>query len=202
MKIKLSLLLILLIPTLSFSQTFVNEEIKMSATYSAEDSDLRDILSFEKIDYFKINFTGKKLIGKNYSLIVKEIWDGNITNSDTLINTSIDERLNRLSNDTLSFKIVGKKTLQGQLKLLLIFQKFRITKEYKATLSNDYSLRVIGDKMRIEPNKLFYALAYILPYEKDGWKYWCAVDSSGEECEKWGKEFGIKHYLVFEMKFE
>jgi len=31
---------------------------------------------------------------------------------------------------------------------------------------------------------------------------WCAVENSGKETENWGKEFGIKHYLVFEMIFE
>jgi len=56
--------------------------------------------------------------------------------------------------------------------------------------------------MEIEPGKEFYALAYILPYEKDGWKMYCAVDSSGKDVESWGKEFAIEHYLVFEMKFE
>ena len=29
-----------------------------------------------------------------------------------------------------------------------------------------------------------------------------AVDNSGKNIDTWGKEFGIKHYLVFEMKFE
>jgi hypothetical protein len=48
----------------------------------------------------------------------------------------------------------------------------------------------------------FYLLAYILPYEKDGTKYWCAVESSGKDIENWGKEFNIEHYLVFEMLFE
>ncbi|MEO1033787.1 MAG: hypothetical protein AAFX55_20560 [Bacteroidota bacterium] len=84
---------------------------------------------------------------------------------------------------------------------MFIFQQFRFSRAYKATKSNDYSLRALGNKMNIEPNKMFYALAYILPYEKDGWKYWCAVDSSGEDVINWGEKFGIKHYLVFEMKF-
>ena len=44
-------------------------------------------------------------------------------------------------------------------------------------------------------------LPNILPYEKDGFKYFCAVDNSGIDVENWGKEFGIEHYIIFEMKF-
>lgn len=55
---------------------------------------------------------------------------------------------------------------------------------------------------KIEYGKKFYLLAYILPYENEGTKYWCAVENSGKDIENWGKEFGIKHYLVFEMIFE
>ena len=41
----------------------------------------------------------------------------------------------------------------------------------------------------------------LLPYEKDGYKQYCAVESSDIEIESWGKEFGIKHYILFEMNF-
>ncbi|MEO1033786.1 MAG: hypothetical protein AAFX55_20555 [Bacteroidota bacterium] len=81
----------------------------MTAEYSSKNSDLRDILSFEKIDFFRINFTGTELVGKDYSLIAKEIWNGKVSNIDTLVNTSINQRLSKLSKDTLSFKVIAKK---------------------------------------------------------------------------------------------
>lgn len=36
---------------------------------------------------------------------------------------------------------------------------------------------------------------------KGDYKYWCAVEDSGKNVENWGTEFGIKHYVIFEMKF-
>ncbi|WP_422104179.1 hypothetical protein [Winogradskyella sp.] len=87
------------------------------------------------------------------------------------------------------------------LEKIIRLLRIRFSRAYKAIKSNDYSLKAIGNKMNIEPNKTFYALDYILPYEKDGWKYWCVADSSGEDVINWGEKFGIKHYLVFEMKF-
>ena len=83
-----------------------------------------------------------------------------------------------------------------------MFDRFEIEKEYKSINSKDYSLRDFGTYFPIIPGKPFYAFAYILPYEdKEGNKYWCAVESSGKDIETWGKEFGIKHYILFEMNF-
>ncbi|RZJ68151.1 MAG: hypothetical protein EOO45_15010 [Flavobacterium sp.] len=67
--------------------------------------------------------------------------------------------------------------------------------------SDDYSLRILERESNIEPGKPFYAFSYILPYEKDGFKYYCAVEGSGKDVEKWGTEFDIEHYILFEMTF-
>jgi len=66
-------------------------------------------------------------------------------------------------------------------------------------------LRNLADEsnLKIDYDKEFYLLAYILPYEReDGSKSWCEVGTSGKDVENWGKKFGIKHYLLFEMKFK
>jgi len=192
----------LLSAILAFGQVDDESGIKMISDYSSDNSEIRDILSFEKIDYYKLKFVGSKLIGKDYSLIVKEIWNGEIKKTDTLVNTAKHERMEKLSFDTLNLKVIAKKTPDDKLKMNFRFSRFGIERKFDAIDSDDYSLRDIGTKMEIEPGKEFYALAYILPYEKDGWKMYCAVDSSGKDVESWGKEFAIEHYLVFEMKFE
>jgi hypothetical protein len=105
-------------------------------------------------------------------------------------------------SDTLNLKVITKRTDEPKLKLWFRFPKFGINKKYDATMSDDYSLRDTGISENIEYGKNFFAFTYILPYEKDGFKMWCAVDNSGKDVENWGKEFGIKHYVIFEMKFE
>ena len=59
----------------------------------------------------------------------------------------------------------------------------------------------------IEIGKKSYLLVYMLPYETEIenvgiMQQYCAVENSGKEIETWGKEFGIKHYLIFEIKFD
>ena len=97
---------------------------------------------------------------------------------------------------------MAKKATENQVKVAFNFKQFGNSKMYDATKSFDYSFRLIGDKVKIQLGKVFPLFAYILPYEKDGWKLYCAVDSSGKEVEKWGEEFGIAHYIIYEMIFE
>ncbi len=196
------ILILSFIPFLTYSQTEVKSQIKMTTTYGSENLELQDILTFQNIDYFKVLFTGKELKGKHFGLIVKKLWDGRTTETDTIINTAKLQGMAPILSDSLKFKVTAQKIGNDKLKVLFRFPQFVNERLYEATNSYDYSLRDIGTKMEIRIGKEFPAFAYILPYEKDGWKMWCAVDSSGKDVENWGKEFGIKHYLIFEMKFE
>lgn len=197
------ILILTLLPMLTFAQMKEkNIGIKMTTEYGSENQEFQDILTFMKIDYYKTKFVGAELKGKNYSLIVKEIWDGKVKTIDTIVNTSNDKYLKPIDSDTLSLKVTAKKTSEKKLKVNFRFPQFGNERTYEATESDDYSLRDVGINVKIEIGKPFYAFAYILPYEKDGYKFWCAVESSGKNIENWGQEFGIKHYLIFEMKFE
>jgi hypothetical protein len=154
----------------------------------------------------KLSFSGKDLVDKSYRLSVKEIWDGKIK-TDTIVTDSetIPFEQFRTINDTIfNLKIISKLTEESKLKMTFKFPNFSLTKNYDAIESNDYSLRNVAETSATDINygEKFYLLAYILPYEKDGGKYWCAVESSGKDIENWGKEFGMKHYLVFEMEFK
>jgi len=188
--------ILILTSIISFSQ-----DIKMT-TESVKNKELQDLLSFENIDYFNITFSGKSLIGKDYLLISKEIWNGVITKTDTVLNSSKNNFITKIEKDSFSYKVISKKTVDNFLKMKFIFPQFGITAKYRAIDSEDYSLRDFGTGLNIKVGQNFYALAYILPYEKDGRKEWCAVENSGIDIENWGKEFGIEHYLIFEMKFE
>jgi hypothetical protein len=181
--------------------------LKMETQYSSENEDLRDVLSFEGIDYMKLKFTGKELVGKSYKLTVKEIWDGEIVSDTTVINSkSIGiEEFQTLNDSIFKIKIISKLTSDNKLKMTFHLPQFRITKKFDAIESEDYSLRNLADESNLEIgyNEKFYLLGYILPYEReDGSKSWCDVGTAGDSIEEWGKKFGIKHYLLFEMIFE
>lgn len=198
---KLTFILVML-PLITFGQLKLEGGIKMTTEYGSKNPEIHDILTFDGIDYYKVQFIGEELKGKHFSLITKKLWDGKITEIDTIVNSAKMTGMPPIQSDTLKFKVTAKKFTENKLKVFFRFERFGNERMYDATESFDYSLRDTGKQMEIEIGKPFPAFAYILPYEKDGWKMWCAVDSSGKDVESWGKEFGIKHYLIFEMLFE
>lgn len=189
--------------TLQFTGTLaqrqVQNAIKMTSTM-IENPDMADLLLFQDIEFHKIQFRGATLIGKHYAIVAKEIWNGEVKRADTIINTR-RKGMKVLDADSLNFKVVGTKTAENKLKVMFFFSEFGIQRQFDATPSADYSLRSLHRGLAIEPGTQFYALAYILPYEADGYKMYCAVDTSGKDVESWGREFGIPHYLIFEMSF-
>lgn len=199
-------IVLFLISLVSFSQTGKNNEIVMTSDYSSDNSEIRDLLQFEGIQYLKLSFRGKELADKSYHLTVKEIWDGEIKTDSTIMNSKTIQfaQLQKINDTVFNLKIISKLTDDNKLKMTFKFPRFSVTRKFDAIQSEDYSLRNVAEAggTEIKYGEKFYLLAYILPYEKDGGKYWCAVESSGKDIENWGKEFGIKHYLVFEMKFE
>ena len=181
--------------------------LKLISKYSADNPEFQDILQFEGIDYWKLKFVGKELKDKSYHLTVKEIWDGKVLSDTTVVNSAEIgvEQLKKVNDTTLTISVISKHTNENKLKMTFKFPRFRVSKEFDAIDSDEYSLRSIAEESKLEIgyNKKFYLLAYILPYEReDGSKSWCEVGTSGKDIENWGKKFGIKHYLLFEIKFE
>jgi hypothetical protein len=181
-------------------------DLKMTTDYGSDNVEINDLLSFNGIDYMKVDFSGKALKGKRYHITVKEIWNGKVVSDTTVLDSKNLglKQFETLNDSLLSMRIIAKHT-DGKLRVKFKFPRFSVTKDYDATASEDYSLRNLADESNLEIgyNEKFYFLAYILPYEReDGSKSWCDVGTSGATIEKWGEKFGIKHYLLFEMKFE
>lgn len=197
---------VLLLSQLSFGQKADNG-LKMISDYSSDNPEISDILEFEGIQYLKLKFSGKDLKNKSYHLTVKEIWDGKIVRDTTVFDSKTIgiEEFEKVNDTVLQMKVISKLTSKNKLKMSFKFPRFSVNHQFDAIETDDYSLRNIAQesKMEIGYGKKFYLLAYILPYErKDGSKSWCDVGSSGKDIEKWGEKFGIKHYLLFEMKFD
>jgi len=174
--------------------------IKMYVDYP-QNQELQDVLSFENIDYRILTFVSNSLNGKSFSIIAKEIWNGEIKNERVIIDSE-KNNLPPLNSDTLKITVISKKFTEDQIKMEFKFPWLGITSTFNATKSNTYSLRTIGTNFNIVPNEKFYVLAYILPYQKDNYQMYCAVENSGFDVESWGKKFNLEHYIVFEMIFE
>jgi len=185
----------------------VTTDLKMTTEYSSDNYELSDILNFEGIDYMKINFNGENLKGKSYKITVKEIWNGKVKSESVVLdskNLGVSD-FETLKTPEFKMRVVAKHTDDDKLKMQFKFPRFNINKEYDAIKSDQYSLRNIADESNlvVKYNEEFYLLAYILPYKReDGSSSWCQVGTAGKDIENWGKKFGIKHYLLFEMKFD
>ena len=205
MKNCILILTILIASTLSYGQES-NSGIVLTTDRTVDNSDIRRLLKFEGIKFLKMSFHGDELVNKSYRITIKEIWDGEIKSESDVINSTASpfEKYKRINDTIFTIDIISKLTLENKLKMSFHFPGFITERQFDAIESDKYSLvnLVEANKTTIEPGKKFYFLAYFLPYEKDGNTYWCKVENSGKEIEKWGKEFGIKHYLVFEMIFE
>jgi hypothetical protein len=182
-------------------QESTDADIKMISEYGSNNFEVTNILQFQNIDYFRVKFVGRRLKGKYFMMYCKEMWDGKLKNIDTLINSKRNKRVGQIQGDTLSLTAFGNR-VESKLKLFFRFPMVGLNKKYDAIVSDDYSLRDIGTDIKIKTNVAFPAFAYILPYEEGKWKMYCAVADSGEKVEDWGKKFKIKHYLIFEMRFE
>ncbi len=198
---KILTIILILVSSFIFGQTEKKGDILMTS-HSSNNPEIKDILELEGIQYLNVKFEGKDLADKSFRLIVKEIWDGKIKSDSTIVNL---KRINKKINSSiLNLKVISKLTSDNKLKMILKFPKFFVIEKKFDAISGDYRLWNVAEvnKTKIEYGKKFYLLAYILPYNKNGVKSWCAVARSGKDIESWGKEFGIKHYLVFEMIFE
>ena len=193
---------------ISVSQLFGQSDssgIMMISELGSKNTELDNLMSFQGIDYYNVKFVGKGLKQKYFSVLAKEIWDGKIKNIDTIINSKTNSKMSAIGYDTLLLKLFGSKTENNKLKLFFRFPMVGITRKYKATSSKDYFLSDIGSdvlRVKIENNKYFPAFVYMLPYLEGDWKNYCGVKQSGVSVYDWGKEFKIKHYIIFEMKFE
>jgi len=202
----LSMLVLLLISSAAFAQK-TTSGLKMTSTYGSENVELLDLLRFEGVDLYHIKFSGDDLKGKSYKITVKEFWSGKLKSEKVVIDTKdlVDAGLDKINDTTLKMKVISKTTGQGKIKISFIFDRFSNTKEYTALKSDEYSLRNLADesKLPIAYGTKFYLMALILPYQReDGSKSWCEVGTNGKDIESWGKKYGVKHYLLFEMELE
>ena len=172
-----------------------------------ESQELIDFFRLEGIQYIKLSFTGNELKDKTYQMSVKEIWDGEIKMESDIIDSRRMPFEKTLGDTILNIRIISKLTSENKLRMDFHFPGFSTQRNFDATSSNIYSLRSAMETDTIEIGKKSYLLVYMLPYETEIenvgiMQQYCAVENSGKEIETWGKEFGIKHYLIFEIKFD
>ena len=101
---------------------------------------LNDIFQFEGIQYLKLEFEGKKVIGKRFEIKAKEIWNGEIKEISTVYESPVLNENFFFKGDTslLPIRVIAKHANDSILKVLFRFPKIGVPKEYKAIDSDRY----------------------------------------------------------------
>lgn len=183
-----------------FGQSLDSLNLKFDHVTSKE---LLEFYRFEDIQYYKIGISGNKIKDKFFLMTRDEYWNNELKSSDTIANTKIMQRENGV--DTLRMSVMAKKTHSDTVKFHFNFPGFTAVKHFRTTENNNYSLRNINlnKSQAFVRNEPINVLVYSLPYEDPnmpGYLLYCELSREGIPPEKWGEEFGVKHYIVFKFK--
>lgn len=185
--------------------TAQQKEINLQAIYGSKNKDIHQLLRFEGIETVELKFSGKQLIGKEYTILIKEFSNGNLSKVDTLISSKKDQYLEPIDSSFFKFKFYVKTQLNNTIKMTSIFDRFSITKIYDIKKpKNSYALHSFlkgSAPLEIRSGKPTYVLGYFLPYidKKSGWKKYCDVSGSKHNPEDWGKVFSIPNYFLVQV---
>lgn len=199
--IKLLKIAFIVLAVTATTQAQITKGDTLTMSVSFPELDMYRLLNFQDINYYKIKITGKNLKDKKYYMVSKEFTDGKLSKTDTLFNTAKQTYIRAMESDTLSFFIMSQQNIEKDIKLQLGFDGYSNIKKFKNLSTSDYELMNVGSLFTMQIGKPFYAFAYIQPYINGSTQYYCAPAKSGKDIEKWGKEFNIPHYILFEMNF-
>lgn len=203
MKTKIIFSLILLSSLFCSAQ----KTIDLTTQYGPKDKNIYEAFRFQGIEVINLRFSGENLKNKDYTILLKELNNGVLSNIDTLISTKKDPYLQLIDSDSFKFNFYVKTQLDNTIKMSAIFDGFSVTKNYQIKKpKDDYALHdfLNGSKpLQIEIGKPTYILGYFLPYidKKTGWKKYCDVVGSKQKPDDWGKTFNIPNYFLIEILF-
>ncbi len=183
-------------------------EIQLETQFGAKNREVFEMMRFDGVQSNLLTFSGKKLKGKNYLLILKEYSNGILSRSDTIINSKASPYISEVMEDTLRFKFFFKTKNQNLVKMHIQAPRFTINKEYDVKKSIDeYALHDFNGGNKFIPialGKCNYVLGYFLPYLRKGtdFKSYCDVSASPHKPEEWGDKLGLPNYFLVQILFQ
>jgi len=183
-------------------------EIQLETQFGAKNQEVFEMMRFNGIQSNLLTFTGEKLKGKNYLLIIKEYSNGKLSRQDTIIDTKASQYISEVTKDTLRFKFFFQTISQNVVKMHIQAPRFTINKEYDVKKStDDYALHDFNGGKKYIPialGKSNYVLGYFLPYLRKGTscKSYCDVSASPHKHEEWGDKLGLPNYFLIQVLFQ
>lgn len=181
----------------------------VTVTYDLKSDELRDVLSLQNIDYFKVQFSDTSLRGKHFKLVSKEYRKGKlVATRDFFTETAYPAAFVFGEEDSVfQFRFICHQPEKKLTHFLLRFDRVGLNPTYSSTKTNLYSLRdatgSLGEPVKVPLQISFPLFVYSLPYidpKKPNLYQYCALTQDGVPPAEWGKKYGVKHYVVFELQ--
>lgn len=197
---------LVLILCLMASFSVAQDPIKITITQPTTDSNLQDVLEFENTFVGQLEFEGKSLNGKCYTITLDEYKDGEKINTSILLDGTEDEIFQiKGSDETLKFIF---KCSSSRLKTVIRGRFFASKKNYSRLLLDEdlYAVKdFLGNRpeIKVSTNGSHALFAIITPtIHKDGSASYCEVAQSGIAPKDLGKTFNIQHYYIVKIEFK
>ncbi|RED24683.1 hypothetical protein BD847_1418 [Flavobacterium cutihirudinis] len=202
MKFKTFLFLLTLVANFTFAQN----NIKVTSNYGSENKDIQNLIDFENIYIEQLNFEGKDLIGKQYSINLQEFKNGKLISKSVLFDGEGNDYF-KIKSEKESLKFLFKMT-DGKLKTYIRGSGFGSKKSYFNLKddSDQYALKdFFGNKkeLNLVANQETAVFAIITPTKHDdGSSSYCEVVQSDIKPENLGTHFKIPHYFLVTLQFK
>lgn len=202
MKIKYSLLLLVLAANFSFGQN----SVKVTSNYGSENTDIQNLIDFENIYFEQLNFEGKEIKEKQYKISLQEFKNGKLISKSILFDGFEDDYF-KIKSDKESLKFLFKMA-DGKLKTYIRGSKFGSKKSYFKLKDNSdqYALKDFfgsNSELHIDANQETAIFAIITPTKhEDGSSSYCEVVQLEIKPENLGSHFKIPHYFLVTIQFK
>lgn len=185
------------------------DSLRITIKYGADDPDLRFYMMSNNHDLFKIGLHNDCKESIKISIICKEIKEGVLIQKDTLTSWKYFPKLVLKSLDSLNLSVLTSHITKDSLRFNFEFDKGGSISYHASKLNSDlYSLRdaINSDNSQVKLPKgsstfLVYSLPYVDP-KNPNILYYCELTARGVSPENWYKEYGIKHYIIFDLMLD
>lgn len=194
-----------LVNQILIGQTIDSVQVKLK--YGADDPDLKFYMMANKIDLYKIKIANSTSRPVKFTIVSKEIWDGNITKVDTLMSAKYFNKLSLNTGDSLNLSVLTSHITSDSIRFNFDFNRAGSTYvKFSKSKSESYSLRdgVLsnGRQIKLSSNGVYPLLVYSLPYEDPkypGYLFYCKLTGENISPLDWYEKYGIKHYIIFDL---
>lgn len=197
---------LLLLITFAVNFSFAQSNIKVTSNYGSQNSEIQNLVDFENIYIEQLNFEGKDLKGKQYTIDLQEFTEGKLVNTTVLFDgTETDYFKIKSNKESVHFLF---KMADGKLKTYIRTDRFGSKKSYFSLKSDsdNYALKdFFGSKteLNIDSKQQTAIFAILTPTKhEDGSASYCEVVQSSVKPEDLGTHFKIPHYFLVTIQFK